>query len=361
MNAQEGESGHTLHAGLDLGMEHGAAFDTIVEELRDAFGRSGMTFTPGPGGRLVEGESVIGTVVSWEPGKRILFRWHQAPWQPDEVTELEIRFESTPGGTRIGLEHRGWGRLFGGDAEAAGWFAGAAIAPLMRAMAGDALGDWITDRRARKPGGAAALSVYRDPLYHYPGFRAILAELRLSREDFLLEVGCGGGVLLHQALESGCRAAAIDHSPEMVRLATGMNQAAVDAGRLEILEGSAEKLPFPDGRFTCATMSGVFGFIADPAGALREIRRVLRPGGRIMIMGTEPSMKGTPAAPEPMASRIHFYEDAEFELLGRRAGFTDARVVRRSLEQYARESGIPAEHMPLFAGPGMPFLIARRT
>jgi len=360
MTAQPEEKGHTLRAGIDLAMEHGALFDTIAGELRDALGRAGISFTPGTGGQLVEQGATIGSIASWEPGKRMLFIWHQAPWEPGEVTELEIRFESTPGGTRVELEHRGWGRLFGGDAEAAGWFAGAALAPLMRAMMGQSLGDWFTDRRARKPSGAASVAVYRDPLYHYPGFRAILAELKLTREDYLLEVGCGGGVLLRLALESGCRAAAIDHSPEMVRLATEMNTAAIDAGRLNIVEGNAEKLPFPDGTFTCATMSGVFGFIADPVAALREIRRVLRPGGRIMIMGTDPSMKNTPAAPEPMASRIHFYSDAEFELLGRQAGFTDARAVRRPVEQFARESGIPQEHLPLFAGPGEPFLIAHR-
>lgn len=48
----------------------------------------------------------------------------------------------------------------------------------MTAPAG--LGDWLTDRRARRPAGAQARAVYRDPLYHYPNFRAILAELALS-------------------------------------------------------------------------------------------------------------------------------------------------------------------------------------
>jgi len=360
MSQQAHDNGNTFRAGMDLAMEPRAAFDTIVEELQGAFGRTGITFATGTGGRVVEGDAVVGTIVSWEPGKRILFRWQQAPWQPDEVTELEIRFDSTPGGTRVELEHRGWGRLLGGEEERAGWIAGAVIGPLVRTMMGQTLGDWITDRRARRPGGAWAASIYRDPLYHYPGFRAILAELALTREDMLLEVGCGGGVLLRQALESGCRAAAVDHSPEMVHLASETNRAAIEAGRLEILEGSAGKLPFPDGTFTCATMSGVFGFLEDPVAALREIRRVLRSGGRIMIMGSEPSMKGTPAAPEPMASRLRFYDDAAFALLGRQAGFTDATVVRRPVEQYAREAGIPEEHIPLFSGPGMQFLIAHR-
>jgi hypothetical protein len=62
-----------------------------------------------------------------------------------------------------------------------------------------------------------------------------------------------------------------------------------------------------------------------------------------------------------MASRLHFYDDRELELLARSAGFTEARVVRRSLEAFAREAGIPQEQMPLFAGTGTPLLIARRT
>jgi SAM-dependent methyltransferase len=110
-------------------------------------------------------------------------------------------------------------------------------------------------------------------------------------------------------------------------------------------------------------MTGVLGFLADPVCVLAEIRRVLKSGGRAVVMGTDPEMKGTPAAPEPIASRLMFYDTAELEALGRKAGFGDVKVVRRDMERYAREVGIPDYALPLFkAGKdgGARFLLARK-
>jgi SAM-dependent methyltransferase len=319
-----------------------------------------IRFDTGAEGRVTQGAVEVGRVVAWEPGARIALEWRPADWQPDDVTRVELRFEPAGGGTRVTLEHRDWGRLIDDPGELAGWFAGEVAAPLLRATAPAAFGDWLTDRAARRPSGAQARAFYADPLYHYPNFRVILAELALSGDDYLLEVGCGGGALLKDALKSGCRAAAVDHSPAMVELAGETNREAVAAGRLEVFEASAERLPFADDTFTCAAMTGVLGFVPDPVGALAEIRRVLRAGGRLVVLGTEPELKGTPAAPEPMASRLQFTDDEELARQGREAGFAEVRVVRRSLEAYAREAGVPEEHLPLFGGAGSPFLLARK-
>jgi ubiquinone/menaquinone biosynthesis C-methylase UbiE len=302
----------------------------------------------------------VGRVVSWKPGERIQVRWRQADWQPEEVTEVELRLEPVNGGTRVVLEHRGWGALIGDTDELVGWFAGQVAAPLLRVTAPTGLGDWLTDRRARRPSGAQSRGIYRDPLYHYPGFRALLEELALRAEDHLIEVGCGGGALLRDALKSGCCAAAVDHSAEMVALAREVNRQAVVEGRLDVRHASADRLPFPDATFTCAAMTGVLGFLPDPVAALAELRRVLMKGGRIVVAGSDPELKGTPGAPEPMASRLSFYEDDELAGLARAAGFADVRVVRRDLEAFAREVGVPEEHIPLFAGPGTRFLLARK-
>jgi ubiquinone/menaquinone biosynthesis C-methylase UbiE len=176
----------------------------------------------------------------------------------------------------------------------------------------------------------------------------------------LLEVGCGGGALLQEALKSECRAAAIDHSPDMVRLAQEVNHEAVAEGRLEVQQASADHLPFPDATFTCAAMTGVLGFLPDPVAALREIRRVLREDGRLVVLGSDPAIRGTMAAPEPMASRLHFYSDDELRQLAEDAGFDRARVVRRDLEPFARKAGVPEEHLVFFAGSGTPFLLAQK-
>ncbi|MFN2431950.1 MAG: methyltransferase domain-containing protein [Gemmatimonadota bacterium] len=356
------ETTTTVRAGIDLALAPSEAFGALVEELGAALDRAGLQLEARAGGRLLQGALEVGHVVSWTPGERISLRWRPADWEPEDVTEVELRLEPLDGGARVTLEHRGWGRLVPDPAELAGWFAGEVVTPLLRATAPSAFGDWLTDRGARRPAGAQARAVYRDPLYHYPNFRAILEELALTADDYLLEVGCGGGALLQEALLSGCRAAAVDHSSDMVRLAREVNREAVAEGRLEVLEASAERLPFPDVTFTHAAMTGVLGFLADPVAALAEIRRVLRRRGRLVALGSDPELRGTPAAPEPMASRLRFYEDEELEALGSRAGFEEVRVIRRDLHAFAREAGVPEEHLSLFAGPGHGgrFLLAHR-
>ncbi|RPJ87573.1 MAG: methyltransferase domain-containing protein [Acidobacteria bacterium] len=361
MSDQASKTSRTsVRVDIVIDLEPSKLFDLLVEELQTALIRVGIVFEPGANGRIVENKVEVGRVKSWKPGKGFLLDWCQASWQPEEVTEIELRLESVESATRATFEHRGWGGLMSGPEGISGWFAGLVVAPFLRAATPAVLGDWLTDRGARRPSGRQARETYRDPLYHYPNFRVILAELALKPQDYLLEVGCGGGALLKDALQSGCRAAAMDHSPDMVRVAREVNSQAVAQGRLKIFEADAERLPFPDGTFTCAAMTGVLGFLSNPVAVFREIRRVLAPGGRLVVLGSDPELKGTPGAPEPMASRLLFYEDDELGNLAREADFEEVRVVRRDLEPFAREVGIPEEHIPLFAGLGTRFLLARR-
>jgi SAM-dependent methyltransferase len=286
-------------------------------------------------------------------GTRVFVEWEPADWEPAGHGRAVLRLEAAAHGSTVKLELNRADELIGE------WFVSQAVVPLLRAVGPDAYGDWVTDRRARRPIGTEARGVYADPLYHWPNFRAILAELQLTADDALLEVGCGGGAFLGEALKSGCRAAAVDHSPEMVRIAREQNADALAEGRLEVVEADAAALPFDDGRFTAAVMTGVLGFLPDPVATFAEIRRVLAPGGRFVALGADPAMKGTPAAPEPMASRLSFYTDEEHERLAREAGFEDVEVKRISLLAHAREHGLPKEALPLFDG-ATPFLVARK-
>ena len=185
----------------------------------------------------------------------------------------------------------------------------------------DAFEDWLTDRIARRPAGRRAREVYGADDVHDFARRAILEELALAPEDRLLDVGCGGGLLLRDALASGAIATGLDHSEEMARLA---RERAPEA---EVVLGSAERLPFADASFTAIAMSIVFFFFPDPIAVLSECRRVLVPGGRLALYTTSPALRGTPAAPEPLASRGHFYEDDELAELARQAGLAAVVVV----------------------------------
>lgn len=354
------DSRTTAYISMDTALAPAEAFNVFIDELTIALAQRGISLEAGPNGLVVEGDAEIGRVVSWQRGELIRLQWRLVGWPDAEMTEIAMRFEPVDGGTRVTLEHRGWGSLIGDKHELVGWFASAVAAPFLQATAPVGLGDWLTDRHARRPSGAQARATYRDPLYHYPNFHVILEELALTADDYLVEVGCGGGAMLKEALKSGCRAVAIDHSPDMVRLAKEENRDAVVEGRLDIRQANADHLPFPDATFTCAVMTGVLGFLPDPVAALREMRRVLAPNGRLVMMGSDAALRGTPAAPEPMASRLHFYDDDEFKQLAVEAGFDSARVVRRDLEPFARQAGVPEEHLPLFAGEGAPFLLARK-
>jgi ubiquinone/menaquinone biosynthesis C-methylase UbiE len=195
----------------------------------------------------------------------------------------------------------------------------------------DRLRDWridrMTNRVARRPSGRRARKVYGADDVHSFAWEPVLEALQLTRDDLLLDVGCGGGVFLRRALQTGCRAAGVDHSRNMVRLAR-----QTTGGDARIVHGNAESLPFEDAEFTAISCLVAFFFFQNPVAVLREFRRVLDPErGRVAVFTTPPELKGTPAAPYPLATRGHFYEDQELEGLAPAAGFTVARVTRTQI------------------------------
>ena len=199
----------------------------------------------------------------------------------------------------------------------------------------DAFEGWLIDRVARRPAGARARAVYGADDVHDFARRAILATLALTPADRLLEVGCGGGLLLRDALAAGAAATGLDHSDEMVGLARERAPGA------DVVLGRAEQLPFDAGCFTAVAMSVVFFFLSDPVGALRECARVLVPGGRLVVYTTAPELRGTPAAPEPLAAHGHFYDDSELAELARQGGFVDVAVTRDDGGQVVAARSLP--------------------
>ena len=102
--------------------------------------------------------------------------------------------------------------------------------------------------------------------------------------DKVLDVGCGGGKALARILAQTRReVAGIDHSPEAVETTRRLNRSAIASGRLRVLEGSVDHLPFRDGFFDAVTAFETTYFWPDLQVGLIEIRRVLSPGGRLVI------------------------------------------------------------------------------
>lgn len=108
----------------------------------------------------------------------------------------------------------------------------------------------------------------------------VLAALRLRPGDRLLDAGCGSGHWAVAFAGRGVRVAGIDLSPEMIRHARVRGAAA--GADVDWRVGDLAALPFPDGAFDAIHARVALHFVPDVPAALRELRRVLRPGGRLL-------------------------------------------------------------------------------
>jgi ubiquinone/menaquinone biosynthesis C-methylase UbiE len=109
--------------------------------------------------------------------------------------------------------------------------------------------------------------------------------LDVQPDDQVLEVGFEPGVgiqLLAAKVLSG-RVAGIDPSEEMLKQAAARNVVGVENGRIDLRRGSAESLPFEDDTFDKALAINSMQVWADARAGLREIRRVLKSGGRVVL------------------------------------------------------------------------------
>ena len=110
--------------------------------------------------------------------------------------------------------------------------------------------------------------------------------LTLHENDHLIEVGSGPGALIQSLTPRVPRGfiAGIDASPLMVSQATRRNASAIQAGYVEIQQGSALALPFDDALFDIALSANSLPFWPDRQAGLREMWRVLKPGGTIALV-----------------------------------------------------------------------------
>jgi len=112
-----------------------------------------------------------------------------------------------------------------------------------------------------------------------PDSNIVIVELAsLTADDRFLDVGCGPGAALEHAAATGAKVAGVDPSPSMV------DRASKRVPTADVQVASAEELPFPDDHFTVVVNVASFHHWADRDAGLREILRVLAPGGRLHVM-----------------------------------------------------------------------------
>jgi demethylmenaquinone methyltransferase / 2-methoxy-6-polyprenyl-1,4-benzoquinol methylase len=119
-----------------------------------------------------------------------------------------------------------------------------------------------------------------------PRWRAFLVErIEADRNATVLDVACGtAAVSIELVRRYGCRVVGVDQSAEMLAAGGERIDAAGLGERIELEKGRAEHLPFEDASFEALTFTYLLRYVDDPAATMKELARVVRPGGRIAML-----------------------------------------------------------------------------
>jgi SAM-dependent methyltransferase len=143
----------------------------------------------------------------------------------------------------------------------------------------------------RKPAGRFGRAAVRAMNLSHAGLTGWgLKHIAIERRWTILDVGCGGGGTVDRlaALVAEGKVYGIDLSEESVAVSRRTNRRWIMMGRVEIRQGAVSSLPFPDDLFDLVTAVDSHYYWPDLAADAREVLRVLKPGGTLMIIGEEP-------------------------------------------------------------------------
>lgn len=125
---------------------------------------------------------------------------------------------------------------------------------------------------------ARVLSFGQDPRWR----SFLVSRVEAAPDQSVLDVASGtGAVAIELARRYGCSVVGIDQSAEMLAAGRRRVAAAGVGGLVRLEQGRAESLPFEDESFDAVTFTYLLRYVDDPATTLRELARVLRPGGRL--------------------------------------------------------------------------------
>ena len=200
---------------------------------------------------------------------------------------------------------------------------------------------------------SAALSFWQDPRWR----SAMVATVEASPNDRVLDVATGTGMVAEELLRRyGCTVVGLDQSGAMLRRARAkLAGSPLLAERLQLVEGEAEALPFRDAEFDHLTFTYLLRYVDDPTETLRELARVVKPGGRVACVEF--------AVPrQPLLWPWRLYTRVALPALGRLAGrdwYEVGRFLNPSIEKLYRE--LPLERqLELWRQAGIDGTRARR-
>ena len=149
-------------------------------------------------------------------------------------------------------------------------------------------------------------------------------------DETVLDIGCGGGANLKRM--SDCvttgHLTGVDYSETSVQTSRQTNEEAIKAGKMDISQGSVEKLPFADDSFDKITTVESFYFWPDPPENLKEVSRVLKKGGTFLLIAEIYERPDLSPATRENIKHYNLYNPTPetFETIFCKAGFTAVTI-----------------------------------
>ena len=177
----------------------------------------------------------------------------------------------------------------------------------------------------------AILSFGQDPRWR----RALVAAVDVRPGQRVLDVATGTGLVAHELADRGADVVGLDQSEDMLAVARERL-----GDRVTFVRGEAERLPFADAEFDALTFTYLLRYVDDRAATMRELARVVRPGGRIGMVEF-----GVPAA-APLRALWRVHTRVGLPLIGRLvspAWLEVGRFLGPNIEElHTREPDLPA-------------------
>ena len=161
---------------------------------------------------------------------------------------------------------------------------------------------------------------------HRDFYRNTAKVLSLTPDDIYLEIGFGSGFFIKNHASYAKRIAGLDYSEDMVKMASSINEELVKSGKAEFIQGKVSTLPWKDNEFSAVAGIETFFFWPKPQEALREIFRVLVPGGRLVLEMAYNKDDGKDHTKTIEKHRLKLYSGEEMKTLLKKTGFSEISI-----------------------------------
>lgn len=207
------------------------------------------------------------------------------------------------------------------------------------AIVGLSLGQAVGVGQAQKIGGPAGIKAEQALPSRYPFVVADMLSFCQPTKGFWIDLGAGKGQVAIPLTEAtGVPVTMVDPNAEALSKALRTARQKGLADRLFAVVGVAEKMPLPDNSVDLVVSRGAIFFFTDPVKGLKEVYRILRPGGKAYIGGGAGSGYPKAAVAKLIASRKRNLQGDGAEKWRR---FVELRRPER-MKQWATDAGLPA-------------------